>query len=83
MFADPDKGHSLSDLVARTRTSMPTVLREVGRAEQAGLLITEKVGSSRQVRANEALEPDEVEEGFILTCQSVPDTDAVVDYDSL
>ncbi len=30
---------------------MPTVSREVGRAEQAGLLVTEKVGSSRQVRA--------------------------------
>ena len=35
------------------------------------------------MRANEALEPDEVEEGFILTCQSVPDGDIVVDYDSL
>jgi len=35
------------------------------------------------MRANEALEPDEVEDGFILTCQSVPDCDAVVDYDSL
>ena len=35
------------------------------------------------MRANDALEPDEVEEGFILTCQSVPDGDAVVDYDSL
>jgi len=35
------------------------------------------------MRANEALEPDEVEEGFILTCQSVPDCDAVVNYDSL
>ena len=35
------------------------------------------------MRANNALEPDEVEEGFILTCQSVPDCNAVVDYDSL
>ncbi|WP_420432616.1 2Fe-2S iron-sulfur cluster-binding protein [Candidatus Poriferisocius sp.] len=35
------------------------------------------------MRANEALEPDEVDEGFILTCQSVPDCDAVIDYDSL
>ena len=52
VLADPDTSHSLSDLVARTRTSMPTVSREVGRAEQAGLLATEKVGSSRQVRAN-------------------------------
>jgi len=35
------------------------------------------------MEANEALEPDEVEEGFILTCQSTPDCDLVVDYDSL
>ncbi|WP_420640068.1 2Fe-2S iron-sulfur cluster-binding protein [Candidatus Poriferisocius sp.] len=35
------------------------------------------------MRANDALEPDEVEEGWILTCQSVPDTDVVVDYDNL
>ncbi|MCY4037607.1 MAG: 2Fe-2S iron-sulfur cluster binding domain-containing protein [bacterium] len=35
------------------------------------------------MRANEALEADEVEEGFILTCQSVPDCDVIVDYDSL
>ena len=35
------------------------------------------------MRANDALEPDEVEEGFILTCQSVPDGDVIVDYDSL
>ena len=52
LLADPDKSHSLSDLVAHTQASMPTVWREVGRAEQAGLLVTEKVGSSRQVRAN-------------------------------
>ena len=38
---------------------------------------------SVSMRANDALEPDEVEEGFILTCQSVPDGNAVVDYDSL
>ncbi|WP_419925386.1 2Fe-2S iron-sulfur cluster-binding protein [Candidatus Poriferisocius sp.] len=35
------------------------------------------------MRANEVLEPDEVEDGFILTCQSIPDCDAIVDYDSL
>ena len=51
VFADPDTSHSLSDLVEHTQTSMPTVSREVDRAEQAGLLITEKVGPTRQVRA--------------------------------
>lgn len=35
------------------------------------------------MRVNDALEPDEVEDGFILTCQSIPDCDVIVDYDSL
>ena len=51
VLADPDRSHSLSDLVAATGTSMPTVLREVRRAEQAAILTTEKVGPMRQVRA--------------------------------
>lgn len=29
------------------------------------------------MRVNDALEPDEVAEGYILTCQGVPDTDCV------
>jgi hypothetical protein len=29
------------------------------------------------MRANEALTEDEVEEGYILTCQGVPDTPSV------
>jgi ferredoxin len=34
------------------------------------------------MRVNDALEDDEVEEGYILTCQAVPDTDTVgVCYD--
>ncbi len=51
LLADPDTSHSLSDLVAATNTSMPTVLREVRRGEQAGILATEKVGPMRRVRA--------------------------------
>jgi ferredoxin len=34
------------------------------------------------MRVNDALEEDEVDEGYILTCQAVPDTDSVsVSYD--
>jgi ferredoxin len=34
------------------------------------------------MRANDALSPDEVEEGWVLTCQAVPiSREVVVDYD--
>lgn len=52
VLADPETSYSLSDLVAWSRTSMPTVQREVERAEQAGIVTTEKVGPTRLVRAN-------------------------------
>jgi ring-1,2-phenylacetyl-CoA epoxidase subunit PaaE len=36
-----------------------------------------------EMRRNFALEPDEVEQGFVLTCQAVPQTDEVaVDFDA-
>ncbi len=34
------------------------------------------------MRVNDALDEDEVEEGYVLTCQAVPDTDSIsVNYD--
>jgi hypothetical protein len=34
------------------------------------------------MRVNDALESDEVDEGYILTCQAIPDTDSIsVTYD--
>ncbi len=52
VLTDPDASYSLSDLVAWSKTSMPTVQREIDRADQAGIVKTEKVGPTRLVRAN-------------------------------
>ena len=51
VLADPEKSYSLSDLVTWSKTSMPTVTREVRRAEEAGIVVTKKVGPIRFVRA--------------------------------
>ncbi|WP_375482088.1 1,2-phenylacetyl-CoA epoxidase subunit PaaE [uncultured Jatrophihabitans sp.] len=41
------------------------------------------VAGSATMRRNYALEPDEVEAGYVLTCQTLPTTDALtVDYDA-
>lgn len=41
-------------------------------------------GGAVSMRANNALTPEEVEEGWVLTCQSLPTTEAVtVEYESL
>lgn len=52
VLVDPTVEHNLSELVAWTESSMPTVQREVGRAELAGIVLTRKVGPTRLVRAN-------------------------------
>lgn len=52
LLADPGRSYNLSELVEWARSSMPTVQREVGRAEDAGIVTTEKVGPTRLVRAN-------------------------------
>ena len=51
VLADPGEGHSLSDLAAWADTSLPTVSREIGRAEMAGVVTTQKDGQVRRVRA--------------------------------
>ena len=50
----PDLELSLTDIAARTGTPHPSVHREIQRAEQAGLVTTRKIGSTRLVRANTA-----------------------------
>lgn len=53
ILADPTKAHNLTELVEWTGSSMPTVSREVDRAERAGIVRSRKTGPTRLVRANE------------------------------
>jgi 3-ketosteroid 9alpha-monooxygenase subunit B len=43
--------------------------------------IAKLVDGKATMRVNDALDEDEVEEGYILTCQAVPDCTVVVDYE--
>jgi DNA-binding transcriptional ArsR family regulator len=54
LLGDPDLELSLTQIAARTSTPHPSVYREIQRAEQAGLVITRKIGTTRLVRANTA-----------------------------
>lgn len=52
LLDDPSQAYNLSELVDWAGSSMPTVQREVRRAEAAGIVTTAKVGPTRLVRAN-------------------------------
>ena len=54
LLGNPDLELSLTDIAARTGTPHPSVYREIQRAEQAGLVTSRKIGSTRLVRANTA-----------------------------
>lgn len=54
ILADPTKEHNLTELAEWTGSSMPTVSREVDRAELAGIVRSRKTGPTRLVRANES-----------------------------
>lgn len=54
LLGDPDLELSLTDIAARTGVPHPSVYREIQRAEQAGVVTTRKIGSTRLVRANTA-----------------------------
>lgn len=46
-------------------------------AGNCGTCMGKLVEGKATMRVNDALEEDEVEEGYILTCQAIPDTDSV------
>jgi predicted nucleotidyltransferase len=52
LLGDPDLELSLTEIAARTSAPHASVHREIERAEQAGLVVTRKVGATRLVRAN-------------------------------
>ena len=64
VFADPDQEHTVTYLASRAKTSVPTAIREVDRAELAQLVTSRRVGNTRLVRrprgepALPALPPD-------------------------
>jgi hypothetical protein len=52
LLTDSTKSYNLTELVDWAGSSMPTVQREVRRAEAAGIVETERVGPTRLVRTN-------------------------------
>jgi DNA-binding transcriptional ArsR family regulator len=54
LLGDPDLELSLTEIAARTGAPHASVYREIERAEQAGLVVSRKVGNTRLVRANTA-----------------------------
>ena len=54
VLVDPDARYGLTDIAGWSGTSVPTVQREIDRAEQAGIVAIEKVDPTRLVRANHA-----------------------------
>jgi hypothetical protein len=52
VFADPEQEHTVTHLASRAKTSVPTAIREVDRAELAQLVTSRRVGNTRLVRAN-------------------------------
>ena len=52
LYADPDRGHTISELANALSAHVATVQREVARLEEAGILESARVGKSRVVRPN-------------------------------
>jgi ferredoxin len=51
-------------------------------AGNCGTCMGKLIEGRATMRVNDALESDEVDEGYILTCQAIPDTDSIsVTYD--
>lgn len=51
-------------------------------AGNCGTCMARLIEGTATMRVNDALDQDEVDDGYVLTCQAIPDTDrTVVSYD--
>jgi ferredoxin len=50
-------------------------------AGNCGTCMAKLTEGTATMRINDALDDDEVEDGYVLTCQGIPDGPVVVDYD--
>lgn len=52
LYLSPDERFTPTQLAAELRVSLPTVVRELDRMQESGLLMGERIGKSRRVWAN-------------------------------
>jgi ferredoxin len=72
------EGETLLDSARRAGLSPPFSCE----AGNCGTCMAKLVEGKATMRVNDALDEDEVAEGYILTCQGVPDTESVtVEYE--
>jgi ferredoxin len=72
------EGETLLDSARRAGLSPPFSCE----AGNCGTCMAKLVEGKATMRINDALDEDEVAEGYILTCQGVPDTESVtVEYE--
>lgn len=54
LYEDPERAYTLAEIAGRIGSPAPTVQREATRLEAGGLLVSARIGRSRQVCANSA-----------------------------
>jgi ring-1,2-phenylacetyl-CoA epoxidase subunit PaaE len=74
-----DRDLPVLDAAQRARSDLPFACKSGVCGTCRARVTTGRV----RMRRNFALEPDEIEAGYVLTCQAVPDSDSItVDYDA-
>jgi ring-1,2-phenylacetyl-CoA epoxidase subunit PaaE len=78
-FSLPADGPAVLDAALRVRADAPFACK----GGVCGTCRAKVLEGTVEMDTNWALEPDEVEKGYVLTCQSHPTSDTVVlDYDA-